>query len=109
MRRIELIGNLGKDAELKRSGETDILNFSLAAKGSKKDDESTWFRCAIFGARAVKLAEYLKKGQQVFVRGELKNPTVWEKGVNLDVNCDEVELVGGKREGSSADPAPGGW
>lgn len=99
MRRIEIIGNLGRDAELKVVGQqnTDVLNFSVAAKGSKKDDESVWFSCSLFGARAPKLAEYLKKGQRVFIRGEMK-VRQWEKGdkkgTDLDVNVDELELIG---------------
>lgn len=112
MRRIELIGNLGGDAVLKVVGTDDCLEFSLAAKGSKKDDESTWFRCSTFGKRAKALAEYMKKGQQVFVRGELKAPTTWTKDgvtkINLDVRVDEVELVGGKRE-DSASSSNSGW
>ncbi len=105
MRRIEIIGNLGKDAELKVVGQgTDVLNFSVAAKGSKKDDESTWFSCALFGARATKLAEYLKKGQRVFIRGEVK-VRKWEangkSGTDLDVNVDELELLGEKKDAAA--------
>lgn len=108
MRRIEIIGNLGKDAELKVVGQgTDVANFSVAAKGSKKDAESQWFSCALFGKRAVSLAEYLKKGQRVFIRGEL-TLRKWESngksGVDLDVNVDEVELLGDKK---ATDDGPG--
>ncbi len=106
MRRIEIIGNLGSDSELKVSGSgTSILNFSVAAKSSRKDDESIWHKCALFGARAEKLAEYLKKGQRVFVRGEYKIRK-WEangkSGIDVDVTADEVELLGDKK------PATGG-
>lgn len=113
MRRIEIIGNLGKDAELKVVGQnnTDVLNFSVAAKGGKKDSESTWFSCALFGARAAKLAEYLKKGQRVFVRGEV-TVRKWEaaggkSGVDMDVNVDELELIGDKKE-AREEPSGGG-
>lgn len=108
MRRVEIIGNLGKDAELKVVGQgTDVLNFSVAAKGSKKDSEAEWFRCALFGKRAVSLAEYLKKGQKVFVRGEF-GLRKWENngksGTDLDVNVDEVELLGSGEAKKSEPP-----
>lgn len=99
MRRIEIIGNLGSDAEKKiTQGGTEVLNFSVAAKGSRKDSEAEWYRCAIFGKRAESLAGYLEKGKQVYVRGEL-TARPWSKdgrsGMSLDVTVDELELLGG--------------
>lgn len=115
MRRIELIGNLGRDAELKVIGDgTSVINFTVAAKSSRRDDESQWHSCALFGKRADKLAEYLKKGQRVFVRGEYKLRQ-WEKGeksgVDVDVTVDELELLGDKKDGDSEEkPKAGrGW
>jgi single-strand DNA-binding protein len=110
MRRVELIGNLGRDAELKATnGGTSVLNFSVAAKGARKDDESVWHSCALFGARAEKLAEYLKKGQRVFIRGEYKIRQ-WSKGdksgVDVDVTVDELELLSSKDEEKKE---PGSW
>lgn len=112
MRRVEIIGNLGKDAELKVVGQgTDVLNFSVAAKGGKKDDEAEWFRCALFGKRATAIAEYMKKGQKVFVRGEVKLRR-WESngksGTDLDVNVDEVELLGSSGGGDRSKEDPFG-
>lgn len=106
MRRIEIIGNLGKDSELKVVGASglDVLNFSVAAKGAKKDDEAEWFRCALFGQRATKLSEFLKKGQKVFIRGEVRLRR-WESngkaGTDLDVTVDEVELLGSNQSGGA--------
>lgn len=104
MRRIEIIGNLGKDAELKTtSNGTNVCNFTVAAKGSRKDDESQWHSCALFGQRAEKLAPFLKKGLKVFVRGEYKLRK-WDSngrsGVDVDVTADEVELLSPKDKGS---------
>jgi len=98
MRRIEIIGNLGSDAEKKiTQGGTEVLNFSVAAKGSRKGSEAEWYRCAIFGKRAESLAGYLEKGKQVYVRGEL-TARPWSKdgrsGTSLDVTVDEIELLG---------------
>jgi single-strand DNA-binding protein len=101
MRRCELIGNLGKDGELKPVGDGSVLNFSVAAKGAKKDDEGVWFKCALWGKRAESMAEYLKKGQKVFIRGEFR-VRPWssgdKSGTDLEVNVDEIELVGAKKD-----------
>lgn len=106
MRRVEIIGNLGRDAELKVTNSgTSVLNFSVGASGSRKEDETVWHSCALFGKRAESLSQYLKKGQKVFVRGEFKLRQ-WSKGdrhgVDVDVTADEVELLGGKPTDSAS-------
>lgn len=109
MRRCELIGNLGKDSELKAVSDTSVLNFSVAAKGTKRDDEGQWFRCALWGTRGEKMAEYLKKGQKVFIRGEfkLRSWTSGDKtGTDIEVNVDEIELVGGKKDEQQGGTGP---
>lgn len=111
MIRLEAIGNLGDDAKLKVAGTTDVANFRLAAKGSRRDAESQWISCALFGARAAKLSEFLKKGKRVFVRGEAKLRR-WEangkSGTDLELTVDEIELLSPKEEGSSSS-APSDW
>ena len=115
MRRVEIIGNLGRDAELKVTNSgISVLNFTVAAKGSRKEDESQWHSCALFGKRAETLGQYLKKGQKVFVRGEYKI-RAWSKGdksgVDVDVTADEVELLGSKPNESADDRGddPNNW
>lgn len=113
MRRLEIIGNLGRDGELKTTnGGTTVLNFTIAAKGAKKDDESQWHSVALFGKRAEALAPFLKKGEKVFVRGEY-NLRSWSKGdksgVDLDVVADEVELLGGKKAEGDRGDDPNNW
>lgn len=117
MRRIEIIGNLGRDSELKVTASgTSVLNFTVAAKTARKDDEGQWHSCALFGKRAEALAEFLKKGQRVFVRGEYKLRK-WESngksGVDVDVTADEIELLGSKErsaeQSSGAVETPTDW
>lgn len=110
MRRTEIIGNIGRDAELKvTNGGTSVANFSVAASGSRKDDEPIWHSVALFGKRAESIASFLKKGQKVFVRGEYKLRP-WSKGdksgVDVDVTADEVELLSPKKtEDDGGNPA----
>ena len=107
MRRADIIGYLGGDAELKvingRNGNTSVLNFSVAANGSKKEEDAEWVRCAMFGKRAESIADYMKKGKQVFARGEWKLRRYEKDGETktaFDLTVDELELVGVGKEKS---------
>lgn len=98
-------GNLGRDAEVKHlpSGST-VCEFSVAVKsGFGENAKTTWVRCALFGKRAEGgLPQYLVKGAQVAVSGELELQE-WEgqngKGAAVVVRVQEVDLIGGKGEG----------
>lgn len=96
-----IVGNLGRDAELQTpSGTSSFLKFSVADTNYRK--VTTWFECTLWGKRAEKLAEYLKKGTKVMVRGEISlnkySTRDGQERTSLDVNVDNVELLGGKPE-----------
>jgi len=109
---VVLTGNLGKDAEMRFTPTgTAILNFSLPIDigfGEKK--ETLWVRCAMFGERAQKVAEYLVKGKGVQVVGEFRMPTIYEgkngNTVNMDFNVNQLSFVGGAKEASSGNGTP---
>lgn len=67
------IGNLGKDATVRNAGGTSVAGFSVAAKSGYGDKQQTlWIDCSLWGKPAEsRLVDYLKKGQQVAVSGEL--------------------------------------
>lgn len=101
MRKIDGIGHLARDGKLAQAGGKDVINFTVALNGSRKDDPPEWASCALWGPRAVKLAEYLKKGTKVFIRGEFKIGTYEKDGKQvpeLKVMVDELELLGDKRD-----------
>lgn len=103
-------GRLGRDAELKTVGQNDLLEFTVANDVGWSDKKTTnWFRCAVWGKRATSLEQYMKKGQQVVVHGELTLREYTNKdGVaktSAEVRVEKLDLVGGKDEGGSA-PAP---
>lgn len=76
--RITVIGRLTKDAELKYSGKgTPVLTFGIAVnkkvlREDKWIDEVYYFDCVIFGKKAEGLSQYLNKGKQVGIDGELQ-------------------------------------
>jgi single-strand DNA-binding protein len=78
--KVILIGNLGKDPEIRRSQDgKPIANLSIATSETWRDkatgerkEKTEWHRVVIFNEPAAKFAEqYLKKGHKVFLEGEL--------------------------------------
>jgi single-strand DNA-binding protein len=103
-----LIGRLTKDADLSYTGGgSAIMNFSIAVDHMKKKDgsaDTSFFNCKAFGKLAENLSKYLVKGKQVGVKGYLKQDR-WEKDgqkqSRISINCDEIELLGGRDTSSS--------
>jgi single-strand DNA-binding protein len=110
-------GTIGRDAEVRYlpSGQA-VLNVTVANNIGFGDKQQTlWVRCALWGKRAEgQLQNYLKKGQQVFVSGELSQSEYRAQDgttkTSLELNCNIIDLVGGKREQGAAQsdfaPAP---
>jgi len=108
---LTITGNLGKDSEVKSFGQSTVCNFTVANKVGFGDKEQTiWFDCALWGKQAEsKLPEYLKKGQQVAVSGELSTFEADNGKTYLKLRCNSVDLVGGKSDGGpqqNSKPAP---
>lgn len=103
-------GNLGQDGELRFVGQgTPLLSFSVAVSYFDKEKKTQWVRCSLFGKRAETLTPMMLKGTTVFVRGTVRlNEFVprdgGEKKTSLECNVDDVELLGGKREGGAQQP-----
>lgn len=74
----QLIGRLGADAKVSEvNDKTDVVNFDIAIdksytnKNGEKVAKTKWVRCTLYKAKGkTKVAEYLKKGQEVIVEGE---------------------------------------
>ena len=79
--KVILVGNLGKDPDVRRTNAGDpIVNLSVATsetwrdKGTGERKEKTeWHRVVIFNENLAKVAEqYLRKGSKVFLEGQLQ-------------------------------------
>lgn len=68
--KITAIGNLTRDAELRTVQSGQVLNFSIA-RNDRRTKEVTYIDCSIWGKLGESLAQYMRRGQQVFVDGEL--------------------------------------
>ena len=82
--KVILVGHLGGDPESRfTQGGTAVATFSVATNESRKnsegnwEDHTEWHRCVLFGKQAETAAEYVKKGQMVYVEGRL-NTREWE-------------------------------
>ncbi|MCW2247141.1 single-strand DNA-binding protein [Azospirillum fermentarium] len=108
-------GRLGADAELRsvQSGEK-VLGFRVANDVGFGDRKTTqWVDCSIWGRRAESLAPHLTKGKAVVVSGEV---TLREfekrdgtRGAGLSVRVNEIDFMGGGRDGEGGGGGGGGY
>lgn len=110
MIKLQVIGNLGKDALVNNVNGKNVINFTVAhtekfkdAQGNQKD-RTTWVDCAYWTDRTA-VAPYLKKGTQVYVEGQpdVRSYTTQDgrNGASLVLRVISVQLLGGKNEGGS--------
>ena len=117
--KVILIGNLGKDPEVRYmpSGSA-ICNITVATsrqwknkESGEKMEETEWHRVSLFDRLAEVAGEYLKKGRSVYVEGRLKTRKWTDKeGVErytTEVIADVMQLLG-SREGMGGGAAGGG-
>lgn len=103
------IGNVGKDPELKTTGNgTAYCNVSVAVNKRYKDDSgetktlTNWFSVTLWGKKAETLSKYIKKGATIAVNGELvtRKRKVGEEEITVpDFKVDEVEILSGGKVG----------
>jgi len=101
---VVLIGRLTRDAELKAtSSGFAVSNFSIAVNYRKKqgdgwEDVANFFDITLFGKQAEILHQYLVKGKQVAISGELRQDRwVQDDGQNRSkvvINANSVQLLG---------------
>jgi single-strand DNA-binding protein len=82
--KVILVGNLGRDAELRYTpGGAPVATLSLATaevykdKDGQNQEKTEWHRIVVWGKTAESLSEYLTKGKQIYVEGRLQTRK-WE-------------------------------
>lgn len=116
--KVILLGNLGKDPEVRHlENDRAVANFSLATsetytnKQGERITNTEWHNIVLWGGLA-KLAEsYLKKGNQIYLEGKITNRSYEDKeGVTkyiTEIVGKEMTFVGGKKDdNSNAGAAP---
>jgi len=110
--RVILVGNLGRDAELRYTpGGAAVATLSLATtemwndKQGQRQEKTEWHRVVLWGKQAETLQEYLVKGKQVYVEGRLQTRQWDDKDGNkrytTEIKADRVTLLGGGGGGRS--------
>jgi len=119
--KLTIVGNLGKDPELRYtpSGQA-VCQFSVATSrkwtGSdgQPQEETVWLQVSTWGKQAETCNQYLSKGQKVLVEGRLTvdkqsgGPRVWQDQngnwrASYEVNALEVKFLGGGQGSGSGD------
>lgn len=73
MNNITIIGRMGKDVELSTSSKgTSIGKFSVGVTRKFDKDKTDWFNCVAFGKTAEIIEQYVKKGNQIGIVGEIQ-------------------------------------
>jgi single-strand DNA-binding protein len=117
--KVIVLGNLGRDPEVKftPSGQA-VCNFSVATtdkwddKSGQKQERTEWHRIVVWGKLAELCGQYLKKGRQAYVEGRLQTRE-WQdkegqKRTTTEIVAQAVQFLGGKgeRTEASAEPEP---
>jgi single-strand DNA-binding protein len=107
MNKTIVLGNIGKDAELRHHNGYSIINFSLAQTDNWKDSNgekksrTTWYDCALWRKenQGTGIIDYLKKGQMVLIEGRVdarswidENSVTARHALKFEVK--NIELVG---------------
>jgi len=115
--KISLIGNLGRDPEMRYTPSgTPVTSFSVATsekwtgQDGQLQERTIWWRVSVFGKMGEACNTYLKKGSKVFVEGRMQadaggNPRVYQKkdgtaGTSFEVVAATVKFLSG-RDGAS--------
>lgn len=120
--RVTILGNLGNDPEVKytQSGSA-IANLTVATSESwndkatgEKRESVEWHRVVLFGKLAEVAGEYLHKGSQVYIEGQLRTRK-WTDNSGVEKYTTEIvvgmngvmQMIGGKQEANPQQQS--GW
>jgi len=109
---ITLVGNLGSDPEMRYTPSgVPVTSFSLAVNKSwtgqdgQRQEKTTWFRITTWRKQAETVSQYLTKGRQVLVIGEVEEARPWtdrdgNQRASLEVTAQLVRFIGSRGDGS---------
>ncbi|OGX82607.1 single-stranded DNA-binding protein [Hymenobacter lapidarius] len=109
--KVILVGNLGKDPEVRHlEGGVSVAHFTLATNEYYKDKQGTrverteWHNISAWRGLADMADKFLKKGQQVYIEGKLRTRQYQDKDQQTryitEIIADEISMLGGRPQGS---------
>jgi single-strand DNA-binding protein len=117
--KVILVGNLGRDAELRYTpGGAAVATLNMATtevwndKSGQRQEKTEWHRVILWGKQAESLQEYLTKGKQIYVEGRLQTRQWDDKDGNkrytTEIKADRITLLGGGGSGRGGSMDRGG-
>ena len=115
--KVILVGNLGRDAELRYTpGGAPVATLNMATTegwndkaSGQKQEKTEWHRIVLWGKSAEALSESLTKGKQIYVEGRLQTRKWQDKDGNdkysTEIRSDRIVLLGGGGGRAAAKPA----
>ena len=117
--KVIIVGNLGRDPELRYTPQGDaVCSFSVATNERKKDksgefqDVTTWFKITLWRRLAKNASKYLTKGSPVYVEGRLQVEEWTDRDgkerFTLGVQATDMHFISGRGEGGGGEYSGGG-
>jgi single-strand DNA-binding protein len=111
-----LVGNLGRDPEVRSIPSGQVANFTLATSESYKNrdgqqqERTEWHNIVVYGKQAELCGQYLKKGRQVYVEGRLQTRQYEAKDgtgtrYRTEIVAQRVQFLGGRGAAAADGPA----
>lgn len=110
--KVILVGNLGRDPEVRYTPDgSAICNISIATTSQWKDrntgerrEDTEWHRVVFYNRLAEIAGEYLRKGRSVYIEGRLKTSKWQDKETgqdrySTDIMAEQMQMLGGGRDG----------
>jgi len=114
--RVILIGNVGKDPEVRQVGDSAVAKFTLATSESYKNKagervtNTEWHNCTVWGKLTDVVSKYVKKGQQLCVEGKIHNGSYDDKDGGkkyfTEIRVENLTMLG-RREEKEEEPKSG--
>ena len=103
--KVILLGNIGKDPEVRETKSGKVVNLVLATserytdKSGQKQENTEWHNLVVFGKLADVVAKYVKKGDKLYVEGSITTRK-WEDKegntrYNTDIKVRDLTMLGG--------------
>lgn len=108
LNKVMIIGNLGRDPEVRQAGENKVANFTVAVterftdRAGQRQERTEWVNVVVWRKLAEIAQQYLRKGSQVYVEGRLQTRS-WDdqngqKKYMTEVVADNFQMLGRRDE-----------
>lgn len=111
LNKVMLMGNVGKDPDIRTVNGEKVANFTLATTYKGGDKESTeWHNIVVWGKKAEVIENYVRKGSPLYIEGTIRTRS-WEdqqgvKRYTTEIVAHTIQLLGSKSQEQEMDDLP---